>query len=77
MIEIIPMQRFSRYRKNVLMLQYRNVRQNVVALRYVTRFRNVMKSLHCYNKIEIIELFLFLFVAILEEKCALFVCLAE
>ena len=51
--------RFSRYRKNVLTLQYRYIRQNVVALRYVTRFRNVLKSLHRYNKIEIIELFLF------------------
>ena len=71
------MQRFSRYRKNVLTLQYRYVRQNVVALRYVTRFRNVLKSLHRYNKIEIIELFLFLFVAILAENGALFVCLAE
>ena len=46
-------QRFSRYRKNVLTLQFRYVRQNVVALCYVTRFRNVLKSLHRYNKIEI------------------------
>ena len=46
-------QRFSHDRKNVLTLQYRYIRQNVVALPYVTRFRNVLKSLHRYNKIEI------------------------